>query len=130
MDTQQESNKILRQAAMKMLKLELKFNKQLHSMEYQTQITISKLNNFGELLKNPRPLSRWHPSELPYYISNKSQYNFERGLDILNFSLPETHPLFITFYMEYSNFLEPDLLKRTALILAVKGFGEFHSKTT
>jgi hypothetical protein len=67
---------------------------------------------------------------IPYYITNKSTYNFTCGLKILNFALPETHPLFVSFYLEYKSVFEADLMKKSALLLAVKCFGEFHPKTT
>lgn len=67
---------------------------------------------------------------LPYYIANKSQYNFSRGIAILDFALPDTHPLFVTFHLEYSTVFDQDLMRKTALLLSVKCFGEFHVKTT
>jgi len=36
----------------------------------------------------------------------------------------------VTLHYEYINIMEPDLLKKTTLMLAVKNFGEFHPKTT
>ena len=47
--------------------------------------------------KNP-----FHPSELPYYFSNKTKANFKKALDIMNFSLSKNHPLFVSLYDTYS----------------------------
>ena len=71
-----------------------------------------------------------HPAVIPYYLINKSNVNYHLALEIMNFSLPETHPLTITLHLEYATLLEPALLKKTAVLLAVKNLGEFHSKTT
>ena len=49
---------------------------------------------------------------------------------MLSFSLPATHPLTVTLYLEYSTLLEPRLLEKASVLLAVKNFGEFHHKTT
>lgn len=46
-----------------------------------------------------------HPVVLPFYLSNKSEYNFHRALEIIAFSLPDTHPLYVSVYHEYSTIL-------------------------
>jgi hypothetical protein len=50
-------------------------------------------------------------------------------LDIINFSLASNHPLSINLYHTYSKLFESDLLKRSTLLAAIKGLGEFHPKT-
>ena len=87
------------------------------------------MSNLKELQSKVVMEHPWHPAVIPFYLTNKSEANFYKALDILNFSLPETHPLFVTLHLEYSSILENDLMKKSALLQAVRSFGEFHFKT-
>jgi hypothetical protein len=97
---------------------------------WELNTVLAKMSNFEEFLEKPNLKNGLHPMLLPYYINNKSTYNFTCANAILNFSLPDSHPLFVSFYLEYAPLFDQDLMRKTALLMAVKCFGEFHQKTT
>jgi hypothetical protein len=55
----------------------------------------------------PNFLNSHHPSEISFYMMNKSEVNFEKGMNLLQFAFSDFHPLYIAFYNEYSSFMQP-----------------------
>lgn len=98
------SQDIYRDSSEKLLKLELLFYNSI-KFNFQTSVAIAKMSNFKEYMAKVELENPLHPVVLPYYISNKSEDNFYRALDVLNFSLPDSHPLSVTLHLEYSTLL-------------------------
>jgi hypothetical protein len=71
----------------------------------------------------------FHQSLIPYFIANVTEDNFLKAHRISEFCLPMTHPLFISFYMAYSKLHDPEVLYRSALLVAVRSLGVSHWKT-
>jgi hypothetical protein len=118
---------LFREVTPRLLKMELLFAR---TIGWETNTVLAKLNNYNEYLQKPALKNQLHPLLLPYYLTNKSPHNFDTGIALLNFSLPDTHPLFVAFHLEYASIFDQELMRKSALLLAVKSFGEFHPKTS
>jgi hypothetical protein len=58
-------------------------------------------------MQRPTHASSHHPSEISYFIANKSDVNFEKGMNLLNFCFSDFHPIYVSFYEEYSHSHQP-----------------------
>jgi hypothetical protein len=62
-------------------------------------------------------------------LNNVSDDNFVKANNIAEFSLPSTHPLFITFYMSFSKIYDKKMLFRSSVIVALRSLGSQHEET-
>lgn len=123
------TEKIFEESTSKLLKLELLFYNLIH-FDFQSSVAISKMSFHDEYLKKVEIENPVHPAVIPFYFVNKSEHNFHKALDIITFSLPDSHPLIVTLHIQYADLFEKELMKKTGLMLAVRNLGEFHPKTT
>jgi hypothetical protein len=121
---------VLEEIAFKLYKMDLLKNYYLNENEFMYYLSFAKVNSVKKDMQKPNHASSHHPSEILHYISNKTEANFEKAMNLLGFCFSDYHPIYVSFYEDYSKFMQPELLKKTAILQAIKCFGEFHPKTS